>query len=60
MADSTQSNGLISRTLAWIIHPTYSDADPVDWFAFAVLVIIASLLWVKVVRLTIEPLAKAV
>jgi hypothetical protein len=45
--------GLISKTLKWFTHPAYSDADPVDWLAFLVLVIIAGILWSKVVKQTL-------
>lgn len=47
--------GLITKTLNWITHPAYDDAsEPIDWFAFFVLVLIASYLWAKVVRNMIE------
>ena len=52
MPDTPQ--GIISRTLAWFTHPTYSDTDPVDWFAFFVLALIAGFLWRKVVIQLIE------
>lgn len=47
--------GIISKTLAWISHP-YNDADsdPVDWFAFFILALIAAYLWSKVLRQLIE------
>lgn len=49
-----QSTGLISKTLDWVLHPQFSDADPIDWFAFAVLLILAGYLWSKVVRQTLD------
>jgi hypothetical protein len=46
--------GLISKTFSWILHPQFSDDDPIDWFAFAVLLIMAGVLWSKVVKQTLE------
>lgn len=47
--------GLISNTLQWLAHPwNDDDDDPLDWFAFFVLVLIASYLWSKVLRQIIE------
>jgi hypothetical protein len=47
--------GLIQKTLAWIAHPYRdADSDPVDWFAFFVLALIAGFLWRKVVIQLIE------
>ena len=48
------SSGIISKTLCWITHPQFADSDPVDWFAFLVLILMAGLLWSKVVRQTLE------
>jgi len=47
--------GIITKTLNWITHP-YNDksTDALDWFAFFVLVVIASFLWTKVVRQVLE------
>jgi hypothetical protein len=50
----TTSTGLISKSLDWILHPQFTDSDPVDWFAFLVLFLLAGLLWSKVVRQTLE------
>jgi len=48
-------NGIISKSLAWIAHPGFTDdSDPTDWFAFVVLTIMLGLLWSKVVRQTLE------
>jgi len=47
-------NGIITKTLNWFTHPTYADTDPWDWFAFLVLVLMAGLLWSKVVRQVLE------
>jgi hypothetical protein len=50
-----QMGGIISKSLAWIAHPyNDTDSDPVDWFAYAALAIIAAYLWSKVVRQLIE------
>lgn len=46
--------GLITKSLAWIMHPMYSDQDPIDWFAFVVLALLAGLLWSKVVKQTLD------
>jgi hypothetical protein len=49
-----QPTGLISKSLAWVTHPQFADANPTDWFAFIVLILLAGLLWSKVVRQTLE------
>jgi len=57
MAEENQQqspSGLLSKTLAWAFHPSFADTDPWNWFAFLVLVLMAGLLWSKVVRQTIE------
>jgi hypothetical protein len=47
--------GLISKTLAWIRHPMHDDGrDLADYVGFLVLVLLAGLLWSKVVRQTLE------
>lgn len=51
---ATSSTGIISKSLDWILHPQFADSDPVDWFAFLVLFLLAGLLWSKVVRQTLE------
>jgi hypothetical protein len=56
---SGKPQGLISKTLAWILHPSYSDADPLDWFAFVVLLLIVGLLWSKVVKQTLDATLEA-
>jgi hypothetical protein len=53
-ATTSQPIGLISKSLAWITHPMFADSDPVDWFSFLVLILLAGLLWSKVVRQTLE------
>lgn len=47
-------SGIITKSLDWILHPQFSDSDPVDWFAFLVLLLLGGLLWSKVVRQTLE------
>ena len=47
-------DGVISKFFSWFAHPSYADSDPTDWFAFLVLIILASLLWSRVVKQTIE------
>lgn len=54
MASQTPPTGIVSKSLAWIFHPTFADSDPVDWFGFIVLVLLAGLLWTKVVKQTLE------
>jgi hypothetical protein len=54
MNSNGQSTGLISKTLDWVLHPQFSDTDPVDWFAFTVLLMLAGYLWSKVIRQTLE------
>lgn len=49
-----QASGIITKILAWFTHPQFADSDPVDWFAFLVLITMAGLLWSKVVRQTLE------
>lgn len=49
-----QPTGIIAKALAWVNHPRFADSDPVDWFAFLVLITMAGLLWSKVVRQTLE------
>lgn len=46
--------GLIGKTLKWITHPSYSDANPVDWLAFLAIAIIAIVAWNKVVKQTLS------
>lgn len=47
--------GIISKSLAWIQHPTYdTDSDPKDWLAFLGLIIIISFLWSRVVKQLVE------
>jgi hypothetical protein len=53
-ATTTTSTGIISKSLDWILHPQFTDSDPIDWFAFLVLFLLAGLLWSKVVRQTLE------
>ena len=46
--------GLVSKSLAWVLHPTFADTDPIDWFAFVVLIFLVGMLWSKVIRQTLE------
>lgn len=46
--------GIISKTLAWITHPTYTDSDPVDWFAGFIVIFLIGMLWSKVLRQIVE------
>jgi hypothetical protein len=52
---ATVPQGLISKTLAWIRHPINDrSTDLADYFGFLVLVLLAGLLWSKVVKQTLE------
>lgn len=42
--------GLLTSTLEWITHPSYSDESLGTWAAFLLLVIIVSFLWTTVIR----------
>jgi hypothetical protein len=47
--------GIITKTLNWIAHPfNDTDSDPIDWFAFFVLALIAAYIWRKVVINIVE------
>ena len=47
--------GIITKILAWISHPyNDTDSDPIDWFGFFVLALIAAYIWAKVVRNIVE------
>lgn len=43
-------SGLITRTLNWITHPSYSDTNLATWGAFLGLTLIAAFLWTTVVK----------
>lgn len=57
--DSGRQSGLITKSISWILHPRYSDQDPIDWLAFAVLALLAGLLWSKVVKQTLDATLEA-
>lgn len=42
--------GLVSNTLAWITHPTYSDASLAEWAAGLLLILALAFLWTNVVK----------
>jgi hypothetical protein len=42
--------GLLTTTLEWILHPSYSDESLGTWGAFLMLVLIASFLWTTVIK----------
>jgi hypothetical protein len=48
------SNGIISKTLDWFDHPTYTDTSPLDWFAGFIIVLLMGMLWSKVLRQIVE------
>jgi hypothetical protein len=44
-------NGILSKIMAWLQAPAFiEDAQPIDWFALVVVLVIAGFLWSKVVR----------
>lgn len=43
-------DGLISKTLDWLAHPSHSDGTVGEWFAGLVLILIISFLWYTVVE----------
>lgn len=43
-------NGLITRTLNWITHPSYSDPNLATWGAGLTLILIVSFLWTTVIK----------
>lgn len=48
--EGAQMKGLISQTLDWVTHPSYSDGNLMDWAAGLVLILIAAFLWSQVLR----------
>lgn len=42
--------GLISQTLNWISHPSYSEGTPGTWAAGLVVVLIVAFLWSTVLK----------
>jgi hypothetical protein len=46
--------GLISNTLDWLTHPTYSDASLGTWAAFLTLVLVGSFLWTTTLKQVTE------
>lgn len=42
--------GAVSRVLAWASHPFKSDMSAVDWLLFAGLIIVAIVLWTRVLK----------
>ena len=54
MASDTQPVGIISKSIAWSLHPTFADTDPLDWFAFLVIFILLGLFWSKVLRQLVD------
>jgi hypothetical protein len=45
-----KGTGLFSQVSQWIQHPVFSEGSPVDWLAFAVLLLLAGFLWRKVLH----------
>jgi hypothetical protein len=42
--------GIVTKIYTWIWHPSNSNETLMDWFAFFVLVLIASYLWSTVIK----------
>lgn len=59
MQPVTTPTGMFTKMIDWVLHPQFSDADPIDWLAFLVLAIIAGLLWSKVVKQTLDATLEA-
>lgn len=49
-----QSGGLFGDMLDWFEHPRFTRSDPIDWLAFAVVLILIGLMWSKVVKQTLD------
>lgn len=41
--------GILSKTLDWITHPSYSEETLGQWAAFLMLILCASFLWTTVI-----------
>jgi hypothetical protein len=54
MASGNGSTGVITKMLDWVLHPQFSDSDPIDWAAFVILFVMAGVLWSKVVKQTLD------
>lgn len=52
--DQDSPQGIISKSLSWVFHPSFADADPIDWFGFLIIFILAGMLWSKVLRQLVE------
>jgi hypothetical protein len=48
------SKNFFADMFDWINHPRFTSTDPIDWLAFAILLILAGLLWSKVVKQTLD------
>ena len=55
-----KQKGLFSEVSQWLAHPRFSEGSPVDWFAFAVLLILAGFLWRRVVHRELGDIAAEV
>lgn len=49
-----QRPGLIAGMLDWINHPRFTRTDPIDWLAFAIVLLLIGLMWSKVVKQTLD------
>jgi hypothetical protein len=53
--NTTQTpTGIITKMIDWIMHPIFTDSDPLDWLAFATILVMGGLLWSKVVKQTLD------
>jgi hypothetical protein len=48
--EKMEGQGIITKTLNWITHPSYTSTDPLDWFAFALILFLVGMLWSHVLR----------
>ena len=49
-----RKTGLFTSMFNWLSHPQFTDKDPIDWLAFAILLMLFGLLWSKVIKQTLD------
>lgn len=55
-----KKTGLFASMFDWIHHPRFTDTDPIDWLAFAILLMLFGLLWSKVLKQTLDSTIEAI
>jgi hypothetical protein len=48
--EASKMRGIVGKILDWFSHGAKSDMTTLDWSAFLVVVLIAGLLWTRVVK----------